>query len=120
LYQQETEQLGYNHADVGAAFAAQWHLPVAVGKAIRNSHTPGTDALSSLAFLSDQVHTAIFDHSEMAETDAINTLNRALSGDLLVLARMQIELPIIAEACKCPHWNEQVIGRLKDRVSALL
>ncbi|HRX87715.1 MAG TPA: HDOD domain-containing protein, partial [Phycisphaerae bacterium] len=80
LYQQETELLGYNHADVGAAFAAQWSLPVTIGRAIRNSHTPGSDPLSTLAFLADQVHTAIFDHNAMAETDAINTLHRALNG----------------------------------------
>jgi len=37
-----------------------------------------------------------------------------------VLARMQIELPIIAEACNCPHWNDEVIERLKQRIAELL
>lgn len=120
LYQQEMELLGYSHADVGAAFAAQWRLPVTIGRAIRNSHTPGTDPLSTLAFLADLVHTAVFDHSSTAESDAIHTLHRALNGDLMVLARMQIELPIIAEACNCPHWSDEVITRLQARVQELL
>jgi HD-like signal output (HDOD) protein len=120
LYQQETELLGYNHADVGAAFAAQWKLPVSVGNAIRNSHTPGGDALATLAFLSDQVHTALFDHSEMVQTDAVNTVDRALKGELAALARMQVELPIIAEACRCPDWNSGVVERLKARIQELL
>jgi len=120
LYQKETELLGYNHADVGAAFAAQWYLPLSVGNAIRNSHTPGGDALSTLAFLSDQVHTALFNHDALAERDAVSTLHRALKGDALVLARMQIELPIIADACRCPQWNDAVVERLKARVQELL
>ncbi|MCB9849890.1 MAG: HDOD domain-containing protein [Phycisphaerales bacterium] len=120
LYQKEMELLGYDHTDVGGAYADHLGLPSEIGDAIRHSHSPNGGALSQLCFLADLTHRAIYDDSQMEGSDAVYTLRTALGGDALILARMQVELPMIAEACACPHWMDEYVVELRERIGLLI
>ncbi len=41
LWQIEREVLGFDHADVGAALARQWKLPLSLEEIVENHHNPG-------------------------------------------------------------------------------
>jgi HD-like signal output (HDOD) protein len=119
LFQKERELLGYDHTDVGAAFAAYWRLPIAIGNAIRKSHAPDEHELSQICFLADLVHRALYDGRASVESDAQHALRQALAGDMLILPRMQVELARINRACECPQWTEESVADLKQRIAQI-
>ncbi len=120
LDQLESRQLGYSHADVGAAIAAHWGLPETIGNAIHRHHQPGDDALARLCFLADMVHAAIYESRLVTGVELAQVLRAYRCHDVAVLNAIEAELPRISEACGCPSWDADAEEHLKDRVRDLL
>ena len=120
LEQLESQTLGYNHADVGAALAAGWGLSEAIGNAVHMHHNPGDDTLARLCFLSDMVHAAIFESRLVSRVELTQVLRAYGCDDASVLNDIEAELPRIAEACGCPSWDSGAEEHLKQRIRDLL
>lgn len=120
LHEREFETWGYDHADVGAAIAAQWGLPPTIGNAIRLHHRPGRHALADLCHSGDAVHAAIYEATGALAARRVGELRARLGDGGAVFEEMEAELPRIAEACACPNWNQQAEGELKERIRVLL
>lgn len=72
LHEEETAQLGVNHAQVGAYLLGVWGLPVELVEATAGHHAPGQTAFACEFSLLAAVHAAnVFAHAAGGQTDGL-------------------------------------------------
>ncbi len=98
LHEEETAQLGVNHAQVGAYLLGLWGLPATLVEATAGHHAPGATAFAREFSLLGAVHAAnVFAHSSGCQTDGLPLPELDLA--YFTTLHLDDQLPVWREVC---------------------
>lgn len=98
LHEEETAQLGVDHARVGAYLLGLWGLPVEIVEATAGHHAPGKAGFAAEFTLLAAVHAAnVFAHATGGQTDGL--VLPQLDQEYFRAAHLSEQLPGWREAC---------------------
>jgi HD-like signal output (HDOD) protein len=98
LHEEETAQLGVNHAQVGAYLLGLWGLPATLVEATAGHHAPGDTAFAREFSLLGAVHAAnVFAHSSGCQTDGLPLPELDLA--YFTTLHLDDQLPVWREVC---------------------